>query len=196
MVLGPGTANVLGGKEERAPGGHGGVEHACCLRWRHGQPLGGRHRARCRSEHAPPARRIVGHPQVRPATSGERPLGSQHRRALSVTPTELGDRVAVAVERDREPTSLFPRREQGLSATGGRSRRPSRDPDRDRIERPQKRMRLDHCVRAGHDRVGLTLVAAVDRIGDLNFLVPRTFGRDIAADDAHELSVECLSGEG
>ena len=57
-------------------------------------------------------------------------------------------------------------------------------------------MRLDHRVRAGHDRLGLTLVAAVDRMGDLNFLEPRTFGRDIAADDAHELGVECLSGEG
>ena len=196
MVPGCGASDVLGGKEERAPRGHGGVEHACCLRWRHGQSLGGRQRVRCRHEHAPPARRIVGHVQVRPATSGERPLGSQHRRALSVAPSELGDRVAVAVEREGEPTSLVPRREQGLSATGGRSRRPRRDPDRDRVQRPQKRMRLDHRVRAGHDRLGLTLVAAVDRMGDLNFLEPSTIGRDVAADDAHELGVECLSGEG
>ena len=56
-------------------------------------------------------------------------------------------------------------------------------------------MRLDHRVRAGHDRLGLTLVAAVDRMGDLNFLEPRTIGRDIAADDAHELGVEWLSGK-
>ena len=42
--------------------------------------------------------------------SGERPLGSQHRRALSVAPSELGDRVAIAVECDArtrfpDPTS-------------------------------------------------------------------------------------------
>ena len=77
---------------------------------------------------------VVGHVQLSPAASGERPLGSQHRRALSMAPSELGDRVSVAVECEGEPASLVPRREQGLSATGGRSRRPRRDPDRDRIE--------------------------------------------------------------
>ena len=54
----------------------------------------------------------------------------------------------------------------------GHAETPTATESRDR----SKRMRLDHGVRAGHDRLGLTLVAAVDRMGDLNFLEPRTIG--------------------